>query len=437
MSIRGFGALLVVLALAAGGIWSRHRAEAALAKSTSDSSLLTVAVVAAEPAPEEENILLPGTVQAEYDTPIYARTSGYVKKWYTDIGAQVKAGDLLAEIDSPEVDRQLRAARAELLTAKANARVAAATAERVRALLPTESVSAQDDDQASSDAAAKAALVTSNEANVERLEQLVGFERVVAPYDGVVTARETDVGNLINAGSGNGPELFRVADIRKLRVYVQVPQTYAPRVRPGVQVGLHFPEYPGRTFDAKLVRTANAIEPRARTLLVELEEDNANGELLPGGYTDVEFRLPGPGTGVRVGANALLFRAEGPRIATVGADGRVVLHEITLGRDFGQLIEVSTGLRAGDEVVLNPPASLETGTLVRAVRKEDGAAGVETAAASGAAAVGGDGGAAGVKTASAGGAVAASGDGGAAAGARTAAAGKAAPLGGSTGGSGR
>jgi membrane fusion protein, multidrug efflux system len=368
------GGLVLVVGLAGGGIWSRHDAEAALARSTEDAAVPTVAVAPAQPAPAEEEIVLPGTVQAEYDTPIYARTSGYVKRWYTDIGARVRAGELLAEIDSPEVDRQLRQARADLMTARANDRVAEATAQRVRALLPTESVSAQDDDQASSDAAAKAALVASNEANVERLEQLVGFERVVAPYDGIVTARETDVGNLINAGSGNGPELFRVADLRKLRIYVQVPQSYAPRIRPEVAADLRFPEYPGRAFDANLVRTANAIEPRARTLLVELEADNAKGELLPGGYTDVHFKLPGLDRGVRIAANALLFRAEGPRIATVDSNGHVSLHEITLGRDFGTVIEVATGLKAGDAVILNPPASLETGVSVR-VRREDNTSG--------------------------------------------------------------
>ena len=364
------GGLLLLVALAGAGIWSRHSAQAALVRATDDAAVLTVAVAPAQPGPAEEEIVLPGTVQAEYETPIYARTSGYVKQWHTDIGARVKAGDLLAEIDSPEVDRQLRQARADLLTARANHRVADATARRVHALLPTESVSAQDDDQASSDAAAKAALVASNEANVERLEQLVGFERVVAPYDGIVTARTTDVGDLINAGGGNGPELFRIADIRKLRIYVQVPQSYAPRIGPGVAVDLRFPEYPGRAFDAKLVRSANAIEPRARTLLVELEADNSTGALLPGGYTDVHFKLAAADHGLRVAANSLLFRAEGPRIATVESDGRIVLHEITLGRDFGTVIEVATGLKPGDAVVLNPPASLQTGSVVR-VRSDD------------------------------------------------------------------
>ncbi len=366
--------LLCGAALAAGaaawGIWSRQHAEAALEQATDAAAVPTVAVTVAAAGPAEEEIVLPGTVQAEYDTPIYARTSGYVKRWYTDIGAPVKAGDLLAEIDSPEVDRQLRQAKADLQTAEANNRVAQATARRVHLLLPTQSVSAQQDDQASSDAAAKAALVASNQANVERLEQLVGFERVVAPYDGIVTARETDVGSLINAGSGSGPELFRVADTRKLRIYVQVPQSYAPRIKPGVATDLRFPEYPGRAFSARLVRSANALDPKARTLLVELEADNANGELFPGGYTDVHFKLPATDRGVRVAANTLLFRAEGPRIATVSADGHAELHAITLGRDFGTTIEVPTGLAPGDAVILNPPASLETGALVH-VRKDD------------------------------------------------------------------
>jgi len=361
--------LLCGVAIAAGtatfGIWSRHVADAAVARVTEDAALPTVAAMEAQPGPAEEDVVLPGTVQATIDTPIYARTSGYVKRWYTDIGAKVKAGDLLAEIDTPELNQQLRQARADLQTAEANNRVAQATAKRVRALLPTQSVSAEQDDQASSDAAAKAALVASNEANVKRLEELVAFEKVVAPYDGIVTARETDVGNLINAGSGAGAELFRVADTSKLRIYVQVPQSYAPRVKPGVAVSLNFPEFPGRAFEAKLVRTADAIEPRARTLLVELEADNSKGELLPGGYVDVKFKLPAGTRGVRVSANALLFRAEGPRVASVGADGRAILHEVTLGRDFGTSIEVLTGIAPGEKVILNPPASIQTGAVVR------------------------------------------------------------------------
>ncbi|MFP6560180.1 efflux RND transporter periplasmic adaptor subunit [Paraburkholderia sp. B3] len=347
------------------GVWSRVHAENSLVQLTEKESVPTVSVILAMAGPATAEVVLPGTVQAEYDTPIYARTSGYIKHWYVDIGTRVKAGTVLAEIDAPEVDRQLQQAKADLLTAQANNRLAQSTAKRVYALLPTQSVSAEQDDQAQSDAAAKAAAVASAQANVARLSELVGFERVVAPYDGVVTARETDVGNLINAGSGTGPELFRVADTSKLRIYVQVPQSYAALIRPGVATMLAFPEYPGRMFPARFTRSADAIEPISRTLLVELETDNAKGELLPGGYTEVHFTLPVEQRGVNVPANALLFRSEGVRIATVNADGVVELHPVTLGRDFGATIDVTTGISQGARVVLNPPASLATGQRVR------------------------------------------------------------------------
>jgi RND family efflux transporter MFP subunit len=378
-----FGAVLAAGA-AAWGIWSRGQAEAQLAQTTDAAAVPTVAIALAAAGPAEEDIVLPGTVQAEYDTPIYARTNGYVKRWYTDIGTPVKAGDLLAEIESPEVDQQLQEARAQLVQfqatlvqAQANMELARVTERRQSQLTSEGWTSQQGGDQARLSYAASIAAVAVARANVEaqqanvgRLEQLVGFERVVAPYDGVVTARETDVGDLINAGSGSGTQLFRVANTRKLRVHVQVPQSYAPRIKPGVAVDLRFPEYPGRPFAAKLVRSADALDPTARTLLVELEADNANDELFPGSYTDVHFELLAQAGGVRVAANTLLFRAEGPRIATVGADGRIVLHKITLGRDFGTTMEVSTGLAPGDAVILNPPASLETGMLVH-VRKDD------------------------------------------------------------------
>ncbi|WP_207004809.1 efflux RND transporter periplasmic adaptor subunit [Trinickia mobilis] len=368
------GAVLVIGAVA-WGIWSRGSAEAALVKVTNDEAMPTVSVIPAAAGPADEALVLPGTVQAEYETPIYARTSGYVKHWYTDIGTRVKAGTLLAEIDSPEVDQQLRQAKADLATAKANNLIAQETAKRVHALLPTQSVSAEQDDQATSDAAAKAALVAAAEANVERLTQLVGFERVAAPYDGVVTARETDVGDLINAGSGSGPELFRVADTSKLRIYVQVPQSYAALVKPGVTAALQFPEYPGRTFPANFTRSADAINPSARTLLVELETDNASGELFPGGYTDVHFEVPVAQRGVNIPANALLFRAEGVRVASVASSGLVALHTVTLGRDFGPTVEVTTGVAPGEKIILNPPASLADGERVRVQSDRDPAPG--------------------------------------------------------------
>ncbi|MGC1303930.1 MAG: efflux RND transporter periplasmic adaptor subunit, partial [Caulobacteraceae bacterium] len=325
--------------------------------------IVTVAKVRQSPAVEE--IVLPGQVRARYETPIYARTNGYVRRWLTDIGAHVKAGQLLAEIETPEVDQQLHQAEADLKTAQANDVVAQATAKRVRALLPTQSVSKEQDDQASSDAAARASSVVSNQANVERLKRLVGFERVVAPYDGVVTARATDIGDLINSGSGQGAELFRLADEKTLRIYVQAPQTYAALIRAGAEASLKFPEYPGREFKAVLVRTAQAIDPTDQTLLVELEADNANGELFPGGYTEVHFKLPVARRASVVSANALLFRSEGLRVATVGADGRAVLKAVQIGHDLGTDVEIVDGLGPQEQVILSPPASIETGDRVR------------------------------------------------------------------------
>lgn len=351
----------VFAALAAQGLWFRHKAGTALAEETRASTIPVVSIATAMSGPAAEEIVLPGTVQGEFEAPIYARTSGYVKRWYVDIGAHVKAGQLLAEIASPEVDQALRQAQADLRTAEANNLVAQATAQRVRTLLPTQSVSKEQDDQATSDAAARSAAVASNEANVGRLRQLVGFERIVAPFAGTVTARDTDVGNLINAGSGPGPELFKMAVTRQLRIYVQVPQSYAALVHAGLPVGLQFPEYPDRTFPASLVRTAGAIDPQARTLLVEIEADNSSGELLPGGYADVHFKLPVATPGLVVAANALLFRAEGLRIATVGPDGRVRLKAIRLGHDYGNTVEVVAGLAKGDRVILNPPAAVQAG----------------------------------------------------------------------------
>jgi RND family efflux transporter MFP subunit len=352
-------------ALAAWGISARLHAEANLKDVTEAAAIPTVVAAKAQLGPEKNEIVLPGTVQAKFDTPIYARTSGYVKKWYTDIGTRVKTGELLAEIEAPEVDQQLLQAKADLVTAQANNRLAQSTAKRFESLLATDSVSKQEEEDRVGDAAAKAALVSSAEANVERLRQLVGFQRVVAPYDGVVTARETDIGALINAGSGAGPELFRVADTSKLRIYVQVPQSYSAQIKPGLEVALHFPEHPDRDFPADLVRTADSLEPRARTLLVELQVDNSKAELLPGGYTEVHIKLDTPSRGVRLPVSALLFRSEGLRVASVEPDGRAKLHEITIGRDFGTTIEVLTGITPDDQIIVNPPASLLTGDAVR------------------------------------------------------------------------
>jgi RND family efflux transporter MFP subunit len=357
-------AVAVVLLIVIWGIFSRLHAEHKLQKETDDRAIPTVTVVQVKASPGNEELVLPGNVQANLETAVYARTSGYVKKWYTDIGTPVKAGQVLADIDTPEIDDQLRQAQADLATALANSALADSTAKRWKTLLQTDSVSKQEAEEKIGDAQAKAAMVASARANVERLREMEGFKHVVAPFDGVVTARDTDIGSLINAGSGVGPELFRVADKATLRIYIQVPQTYASVVMPGMVVDLVFPEHPGRTFKAKMTRTAQALDPIARTLLVELQADNSNGELLPGGLTEVHLKAPPSNPSVRVPASALLFRAEGLRVATVEND-HATLHEVTVGRDFGKDVEILTGITPGQSVIIDPPDSLMPNEPVR------------------------------------------------------------------------
>jgi RND family efflux transporter MFP subunit len=363
--------VLLALGLAYWGITSRLRDATALKITTDAAAVPIVAVIKSVAGPETDDVVLPGTVRAYLDTPIFARTSGYVSHWYTDIGTRVKAGQLLAEIDAPEVNHQLNQASADVVNARENSHLAQITAKRFGALVATDDVSRQFNDEKVSDAAAKAALVASNEANAARLKQMVDFQKVVAPYDGVVTARQVDVGDLINAGAGVGTKLFSVADTSKLRIYVQVPQSYASAVKVGVTAELHFPEHPGRVFTATVVRTSGALDPAARTLLVELQYDNSKGELLPGGYTEAHLQLPAENRGVRLPANTLLFRAEGPRVATVGPDGVVTLHPVTVGRDFGRNVEIVAGLSPDAQVILNPPASLRDGDTVRVTKPAD------------------------------------------------------------------
>jgi RND family efflux transporter MFP subunit len=310
-------------------------------------------------------LVLPGTVQAYIEAPIYARTSGYLKDWLTDIGTDVVKGQLLGEIETPEVDKQLSQAQADLATARANEALANSTNERWKGLLATESVSKQDADEKAGDAAAKKATASSAAANVARLQELESFKRVVAPFTGVITARNTDIGALINAGQSPGTELFRIADTHKLRVYVQVPEAYASATRPGLEAELHFTEQPQRVFRAKTVRTANALDPTLRTLQVELELDNEKREVFPGAYADVHFRLPASAQSLRLPANTVLFRAAGLQVATVDAQQHVKLKSIVEGRDFGTTIEVLSGLEPQDQVILNPSDSVTDGVPVR------------------------------------------------------------------------
>ena len=365
--IRRYGLILLVvaLALAVYGEVSRVLARASLGKETAQAAALTVITVKANRTPLGEELVLPGSVQAYIEAPVYARTNGYLKNWLTDIGTPVTKGQLLAEIDSPEVDQQLRQAEADLATARANESLARTTNVRWQGLLATESVSKQDADEKAGDAAAKKAAADSAAANVSRLRDLESFKRVVAPFTGVITARNTDIGALINAGQSPGSELFRIADTHKLRIYALVPEAYAAVTKPGLEADLRFAERPNKSYEAKTVRTSSALDPTLRTLQVELELDNANHEVFPGAYAEVHFKLPGNAESLRLPANTVLFRSAGLQVATVDAQQRVKLKSIVQGRDFGNSIEVLSGLEPDDAVILNPPDSLTDGVPVR------------------------------------------------------------------------
>jgi RND family efflux transporter MFP subunit len=363
-----WSAIVGVLAAAVviWGIFASHRAGAKLKEATEAQALVTVATIKPMPQQEQGVLSLPGTVQANYDAPIYARTNGYLKKWYVDIGTPVKTGQVLAEIDAPEVDQQLRQAQADLVNAEANQKIAGITSDRWRGLRDTDSVSKQEADEKISLAATADAQVQAAQANLQRLRELSGFKKIIAPFDGVVTARNTDVGQLINAG-GTGPELFRIADTRKLRLYVRVPQTYAALMQPNLEAQVVFPDRPGMTFTAKLERTSSALDATSRTLLAQLIVDNSKNELLPGGYAEVDFKLLGTteASTFKLPANVLLFRGEGTQVATVDPQNRVVLKPVTIGRDYGSDIEVVQGLTKDDNVVLSPPDSLTDHAEVR------------------------------------------------------------------------
>ena len=357
---------VVAIGVVVWGILASQRADAVLKENTESNALITVATT--KPVSQgggEAQLELPGNVQANTDAPIYARTSGYLKRWLVDIGTPVKAGQLLAEIDAPEVDQQLRQAQADLADAQASQEIAKVTADRWRGLQQTDSVSKQEADEKISLAATSEAKVQAAQANLQRLRELSGFKRIVAPFDGVVTARNTDVGQLISGGGGSGPELFRIADMRQLRLYVHVPQAYAAAMQPNLVAEVQFPDRPGFVYQAKLERTSSALDT-SRTLLAQLIVDNAKNELLPGAYAEVTFKLPaGAATALKLPANTLLFRGDGLQVATVDASSHVVLKPVTLGRDYGSDIEIVHGLTADDNVILSPPDSLTDKAEVR------------------------------------------------------------------------
>jgi len=347
------------------GIRSRTAAGEVLASTTDQAATPVVKVVHPTPAAPLQEIVLPGNTQAFTDSPIYARTNGYLSHWYFDIGARVKKGDLLAEIETPEIDQQLQQAQAQLETAQANYDLSKTTAARWQYLLQTNSVSKQETDQAVANQAAQKAVVDSNDANVRRLHQLQSFEKVFAPFDGVVTARSTDIGALIDAGSATqSKELFHMAAISTLRVYVPVPEVYLSGAQPGAMATLSLDEYPNRVFRGKLVRNSSSIDQASRTLLVEVDVDNPDGLLLPGAYVSVHLKLPSTIRSVTIPANTLLFRREGLRVGIV-REGRADLIPVTIGRDYGATVEIVSGLRASDAIIVDPSDSLENGAPIR------------------------------------------------------------------------
>lgn len=369
--------IAVMLCAAAGalayavvtGIASRVQAADKLKHETLDSAIPAVSAVHPKRGAAVEEVVLPGNVQAYVATPIWARTNGYLKSWYFDIGAHVKAGQLLAEIETPELDKQLDQARADLATAEANYELSRTTAVRYQALLKSDSVAKQDVEDRVGDLNAKKAMVDSAKYNIERLEETQRFEKVYAPFDGVITARNIDIGALINAGAETpGKELFDMAASGRLRVYVNVPQQYSRDVTPGGAADLTQAEYPGRKFAGKIVRNAEAIDPASRTLLTEVDVDNPTGSLLPGAFVSVHLKLRSKTAAVVVPVNALIFRSQGMQVAVV-RNNRIELRPITIGRDYGTEVEVVAGVSTEDAVVENPSDSLISGMEVRVAKK--------------------------------------------------------------------
>ncbi len=363
------GASLAIAYAVVTGIASRVHAADALKRDTLETAIPTVTAIHPKRGAPAEEVVLPGNAQAYVATPIYARTNGYLKAWYFDIGARVKSGQLLAEIETPEVDRQLDQARADLATAQANYDLSQTTATRYQTLLKSDSVAKQDVEDRVGDLHAKKAMVDSATFNLQRLQEMQRFQKVYAPFDGVITARNTDIGALIDAGANApGKELFDIASTARLRVYVNVPQTYSRDVTPGGTAELTLAEFPGRRFDGKIARNSEAIDPTSRTLLTEVDVDNAAGTLLPGAFLSVHFKLRSKKTTVVVPVNTLIFRSEGMQIAVM-RDGKALLIPVTLGRDYGTEVEVLSGLTPEDYIIENPSDSLVSGAEVRLAGK--------------------------------------------------------------------
>ncbi|MBI0476350.1 efflux RND transporter periplasmic adaptor subunit [Sphingomonas sp. MA1305] len=357
----GIAAAVVAVGVVGVGIAARSHTEGRLAAWTEAQSTPTVAVIHAKRAAATAALTLPANLQAINSAPIFARTSGYVRKWYVDIGDPVRAGQTLAVLDAPEVDQQLVAARADLETARANQQLAASTAARWRNMLAKDAVSKQETDEKVGDLAAKTAVTNAARANVSRLTYTQGFTRLIAPFAGIVTSRSTDIGALVTAGTAASTPLFTVSDVRRIRAYIRVPQSYSAQVRPGMHVTLTLPEYPGRTFDATLTRTAGAVEQSSGTVLVQVEASNMDRALKPGAYAQASFPVAGTSGAVALPASALIVGESGTQVAIAGTDGKAHLRTIRIGQDHGATVEVSSGVTPRDHVIDNPPDSLADG----------------------------------------------------------------------------
>lgn len=377
--------VIVVAAAAAAvfmGVKGRASADQEVAQRTAEEAIPPVDVLLPTRGVAAKDLVLPGDIEAFDTAPIYARASGYVSAWYKDIGAKVKKGEKLADIETPELDQQYAQAKADLANAVANSKLAAVTAERYHTLVKESYVSKQQDDQGTADAAAKAAAVESAQANLARIESLVGFKSLVAPFDGVVTQRAIDIGQLMNAGGTAGNALFQVADLHRVRIYVRVPQAYIDFLKPGVTASLRMPQYPGQDFAATLVTTSNAIAQESRTALVQLQADNAEGKLWPGTFTEVHFHLEAKPNALSIPATALLFGERGIQVATVDSNGAVKFKSVQVGQDIGSNVEILAGLSENDRIIDTPLESLNDGDRVRIVREmvaEDKSKTAETA----------------------------------------------------------
>jgi RND family efflux transporter MFP subunit len=359
--------VVIALALVALGIFSRGRTEQQLATWTNAQSTPIVHVISPKGEGASDALTLPGNVQAYNSAAIFARTTGYIRRWFVDIGDPVHAGQTLAILDAPEVDQQVAAAQADLQTARANQALAQSTATRWKDLLAKDAVSKQETDEKIGDLAAKSAIASAASANVRRLGALQGFTRLTAPFSGVVTSRSTQIGALVTAGTTASTPLFTVADVNRMRIYVRVPQSYSGQVHPGLHATLTVPEYPGRSFDVQLTRSAGAVDPQSGTVLIELQAPNGDRALKPGAYGQVKFPLGGTGSGggVRLPASALIVSQNGTQVATIGPDGKALLKTITIGRDDGDTVLISAGLTANERVIDSPPDSLQTGDPIR------------------------------------------------------------------------